>query len=67
MRWGLVPFWAKDLKIGSRMINAQAENLVGPLAAHTELLPDVISPRAVPRTFHASPFLACFSLSFCLS
>ena len=22
MRWGLVPFWAKDLKIGSRMINA---------------------------------------------
>ena len=25
MRWGLVPFWAKDLKIGARMINAQAE------------------------------------------
>ena len=22
MRWGLVPFWAKDLKIGARMINA---------------------------------------------
>ena len=27
MRWGLVPFWAKDLKIGSRMINAKAEAL----------------------------------------
>jgi len=24
-RWGLVPFWAKDLKIGSRAINARAE------------------------------------------
>jgi len=27
MRWGLVPFWAKELKIGSRMINAKAETL----------------------------------------
>jgi putative SOS response-associated peptidase YedK len=25
--WGLVPFWAKDPKIGSRMINARAETL----------------------------------------
>lgn len=25
MRWGLVPSWAKDLSIGSRMINARAE------------------------------------------
>ncbi|HLT31346.1 MAG TPA: SOS response-associated peptidase [Myxococcaceae bacterium] len=24
-RWGLVPFWAKDLSVGSRMINARAE------------------------------------------
>ena len=24
-RWGLVPFWAKDLDIGSRLINARAE------------------------------------------
>ena len=25
MRWGLVPSWAKDIKIGSRMINAVSE------------------------------------------
>ena len=28
MRWGLVPFWAKDLKIGSRMINARSETIM---------------------------------------
>jgi putative SOS response-associated peptidase YedK len=27
MRWGLVPSWAKDPKIGDRMINARAESL----------------------------------------
>ncbi len=27
VRWGLVPFWAKDLKIGARMINAKAETV----------------------------------------
>ena len=25
MRWGLIPFWAKNRSIGSRMINARAE------------------------------------------
>lgn len=25
MRWGLIPHWAKDLKIGSRLINARSE------------------------------------------
>jgi putative SOS response-associated peptidase YedK len=25
LRWGLIPRWAKDLKIGSRMINARSE------------------------------------------
>src|SRR4051794_10894517 len=25
VRWGLVPFWAKDISIGARMINARAE------------------------------------------
>lgn len=27
LRWGLVPFWAKDPSIGSRMINARSETL----------------------------------------
>jgi putative SOS response-associated peptidase YedK len=27
MRWGLVPFWAKDINIGYKMINARAETL----------------------------------------
>ncbi|MBB4078858.1 putative SOS response-associated peptidase YedK [Lewinella aquimaris] len=26
-RWGLVPFWAKDLGIGARMINARSEGI----------------------------------------
>lgn len=27
MNWGLIPFWAKDPSIGSRMINARAETI----------------------------------------
>lgn len=27
MRWGLVPSWAKDVSVGSRMFNARAESL----------------------------------------
>jgi putative SOS response-associated peptidase YedK len=27
LRWGLVPFWAKDPAIGNRMINARAETI----------------------------------------
>ena len=27
LRWGLVPFWAKDLKIGTTMINARSEGI----------------------------------------
>ncbi|OGG05992.1 hypothetical protein A3D05_03400 [Candidatus Gottesmanbacteria bacterium RIFCSPHIGHO2_02_FULL_40_24] len=27
MRWGLIPFWAKDIKIGYKMINARAETV----------------------------------------
>jgi putative SOS response-associated peptidase YedK len=27
LRWGLVPSWAKDISIGSRMINARSESL----------------------------------------
>lgn len=29
LRWGLVPFWAKDPKLGYRMINARAETVAG--------------------------------------
>lgn len=28
LKWGLVPSWAKDNKIGNRMINARAESLI---------------------------------------
>ena len=27
MKWGLIPYWAKDPKIGSRLINARAETI----------------------------------------
>lgn len=27
-RWGLIPFWAKDLKIGYKMINARIETIL---------------------------------------
>jgi hypothetical protein len=27
VRWGLVPFWAKDMLIGNKMINARAETV----------------------------------------
>ena len=29
LRWGLVPYWAKDPSIGGRMINARAETVAG--------------------------------------
>jgi putative SOS response-associated peptidase YedK len=27
MKWGLIPFWAKDPEIGNRSINARAETV----------------------------------------
>ncbi len=27
LRWGLIPYWAKDVKIGLRTINAKAETI----------------------------------------
>ena len=32
MRWGLIPFWAKNHSIGSRMINARAETVADKLS-----------------------------------
>ena len=29
LRWGLVPPWAKDIKVGTQMINARAETVAG--------------------------------------
>jgi putative SOS response-associated peptidase YedK len=37
MRWGLVPHWAKDPSIGSRMINARAESAAEKPAYRTAL------------------------------
>ena len=36
-RWGLIPFWAKDMSIGSRMINARAETLLDKTSFKTPL------------------------------
>jgi putative SOS response-associated peptidase YedK len=38
LRWGLVPFWAKDATIGRRLINARLESL-GDSPAFREALP----------------------------
>ena len=32
LRWGLVPFWAKDVKVGYRMINARSETVATSVA-----------------------------------
>lgn len=37
-RWGLVPFWAKDERVGNRMINARAETLENKPAFRKALL-----------------------------
>ena len=33
LRWGLIPFWAKDMAIGAKMINARADTVAGTTAA----------------------------------
>lgn len=38
MRWGLVPSWAKDLKIGYSTFNARAETLVRVISLRANLL-----------------------------
>jgi putative SOS response-associated peptidase YedK len=37
MRWGLVPSWAKDVSVGSRMFNARVESLTDKSAFRTAL------------------------------
>ncbi|RMH21606.1 MAG: SOS response-associated peptidase [Acidobacteria bacterium] len=37
LRWGLIPFWAKDAAIGNRMINARAETVAEKPAFRTSL------------------------------
>jgi len=36
-RWGLIPFWAKDVNIGSKLINARAETLMDKTAFRKSL------------------------------
>jgi hypothetical protein len=45
MRWGLVPFWAKDIKVGFSNINAKAEGI-----EKGTCLPRGIPAAALPRT-----------------
>ena len=45
MRWGLVPFWAKDIKVGFANINAKAEGMREPAC-----LPRGIPAAPLPRT-----------------
>jgi putative SOS response-associated peptidase YedK len=44
MRWGLVPFWAKDIKVGFANINAKGRRDRGQAR-----LPRGISAAALPR------------------
>ena len=37
LRWGLVPHWAKDIKVGSRMINARSEEAASKPAFRSRL------------------------------
>jgi putative SOS response-associated peptidase YedK len=37
MKWGLIPFWAKDPEIGNRLINARAETLAEKPSFRTSL------------------------------
>src|SRR5262247_2463100 len=50
MRWGLVPWWAKDIKIGFSSINAKAETVDSARAFRHALLPGMTKcSRAINR------------------
>jgi putative SOS response-associated peptidase YedK len=43
MRWGLIPYWAKDASIGYKMINARAETVASkPAFCEGLLLPQTL-------------------------
>ena len=64
MKWGLIPFWAKDAAIGSRMINARAESIAEKPAFRTSfkrrrcLVPadGFFEWKKVPGTSRKQPF-----------
>jgi putative SOS response-associated peptidase YedK len=66
MRWGLVPFWAKDIKVGFANINAKAEGIEKKPAFREAMAvriaiepwPDVRLTNAL-RTFLADQLGAC--------
>jgi hypothetical protein len=38
MRWGLIPFWAKDIRIGTRTLNARSETVTTTRAFRNSIL-----------------------------
>jgi putative SOS response-associated peptidase YedK len=52
MRWGLVPYWAKDLKVGFANINAKAEGIETRPAFREAFASQALGPRGpVQRLF----------------
>ena len=44
MKWGLVPFWAKDPEIGNRLINARAETIAENIRTAVEIASFIHAP-----------------------
>lgn len=65
LRWGLIPFWADDISIGNRMINARAETIASSGAfKHALKRRRCLVPvsgfyewRKVPNSRHKRPYL----------
>jgi len=53
MRWGLVPFWGKDIKAGFANINAKTEGVWGRLKYRI-----MSSPMRIPR--RGNDFMHCY-------
>jgi SOS response associated peptidase (SRAP) len=50
MRWGLVPFWAKDIKVGFSNINAKAEGIEGSRHSARHSSGGAVSCRSITST-----------------